>query len=752
VYNAATVKETIGRYRVARKLGEGGMGVVYAARDERLQRDVAIKLLRDASAFGGRDRVWREARAAAAVSHPNVCHVYEVGEEEDVIYIVMEMLDGEPLSGRLLRGALPLRDAVPVALGILAALEALHARGIVHRDLKPANVFLTPHGIKLLDFGLAHGLSPDATRTDVELTSTGVVAGTPAYMAPEQLKGRVATMASDQFAFGTILFEMLTGRTPFAGDTVWDVTHAILHDRPASLTGGGVMAALGAVIRRCLQKEPADRYPDPAAIAREVRAAAEMRDSGVVPVARPATRLMVLPFRLLRPDPEIDFLSFSLADSLVVSLTGLGPLVVRSSHAAQTLAGEALDLKRIASEGEVDAVLTGSILRAGEQVRLVAQLVETPGGAILWSKTAQVRMQDVFQLQDDLAKQIIDSLAIPLSASDRVRLDRDVPASGRAFELYLRANHLAHATVQPARLLAARELYRACLDDDPAYAPAWARLGRVYRVLGKFGAADGAEAMRQAQEAFDRAFALGPDLPLAHSLFTPFEIEELGRPEAAMTRLLRCARHSPNAPDLFDGLVIACRYCGLLPASVAAAKRVRELDPAVQTSVQYAYLYLNEPDNALQFDHEDGAYVSALVELQRGNDGAAAKHIAAAIRPTPILMLFASAIEAAAAGRFDQAVEHTRQIHALGFRDPEGLLMGALLMARAGAHDDALDTIERVIEARFIPPMRALPWFASLTGHERFERLMAKAEDGRRRAAAAFRAAGGESLLGVTVE
>jgi non-specific serine/threonine protein kinase len=742
------VKVNIGRYRVDRKLGEGGMGVVYVARDERLHRDVAIKILREAAMLGGRDRVWREARAAAAISHPNVCHVYEVGEDDDTIYIVMEMLEGEPLSARIARGAVPVHEAVPVSLGILAALEALHARGIVHRDLKPANVFLTPHGVKLLDFGLAQ----DASVADAKLTLTGVVAGTPSYMAPEQLQGLAATMASDQFAFGTIVYEMLSGRSPFGGDNMWDVSHAILHSRPPALPDTGVMAALDVVIRRCLEKRPEDRYPDPQAIARDIRACAAVTDSGQTPLPRPATRLMVLPFRLLRADPEIDFLSFSLADSLVVALTGLGPLVVRSSHAAQQFAGETLDLKRIASEGEVDAVLTGSILRAGEQVRLVAQLVETPGGAIVWSKTAQVRMQDVFQLQDDLARQVIESLSIPLSASERVRLGRDVPASGRAYELYLRANHLAHATTLPARLLAARELYRACLEDDPNYAPAWARLGRVYRVLGKFGGAEGDDAMRLAREAFERAFALSPDLPLAHSLFTPFEIEQLGRAEAAMMRLLRCARQMPNDPDLFNGLVIACRYCGLLHASVAAAERVWQLDPAAQSSVQYSYLFLNDQENAIRFDFKDSPYVCAIVELQRGNTEAAAAHIAAIPKSTPIHTLFVLGLEAAAQGRFGAAVEHATRLYETGFRDPEGLLLGALLMARGGAHDAALDILEHVTEGGFIPPIRDMPWFASLAGNERFERLMVRAEEGRTRAARAFRDAGGEKLLGVKAD
>jgi non-specific serine/threonine protein kinase len=746
------VKVQIGRYRVARKLGEGGMGVVYAARDEQLQRDVAIKILRDAGRLGGRDRIWREARAAAAVSHPNVCHVYEVGQDDDTIYIVMEMLEGEPLSARVARGALPVREAVSVALGILAALEALHAREIVHRDLKPANVFLTPHGVKLLDFGLAQGASLDPTISDLRMTATAVVAGTPSYMAPEQLQGRAAVMASDQFAFGTILYEMLTGRSPFRGENVWDISHAILHERPAVLAGGAAMAAIDAVIRRCLEKRPEDRYPEPAPIARELRAAMALGDTAETPVVRPVTRLMVLPFRLLRADSEIDFLSFSLADALVVSLTGLGSLVVRSSHVAQKFAGETLDLKAVASEAEVDAVLTGSLLRAGEQVRLVAQLVEAPGGAIVWSKTAQVRMQDVFQLQDDLARQIIESLSAPLSASDRVRLGRDVPASGRAYELYLRANHLAHGTSLPARLLAARELYRACLEDDPHYAPAWARLGRVCRVLGKFGGGDTDDGMRLAQEAFERAFALNPELPLAHSLFTPFEIEQLGRAEAAMTRLLRCARQMPNDPDLFDGLVIACRYCGLLRASIAAAERVRRLDPAARTSVQYSYLFLGDWEHAMRFDNPEGPYVCGIAELQRGRTREALAYIAAVPKLTPIHKLFVDGMTAAAEGRFDVAVDRVKQLRASEFRDPEGLLIGALLMARGGALDDALDVIEEVVNAGYVPPIERLPWFASLAGEARFQRLMASADERRERAARAFREAGGEQLLAVSAD
>ncbi len=292
------MKASIGRYRVERILGQGGMGTVYAAHDEQLGRAVAIKTIReDQTDPASRDRLWREARAAAAVTHPNVCNVYEVGEDGDTIYIVMELLTGEPLSDRIERGTLPVQEAIPIALGMLAAIEALHARGIVHRDLKPGNVFLTPHGVKLLDFGLARGLGAGAAYEDLRVTATGFVVGTPRYMAPEQLDGAEPGPASDLFAFGALLFEMLSGRPAFDGKTIWEVSHAVLHEQPPALTGDAGTAAVDAVIRRCVAKRPEDRYQDPAAVASDLRAAAALFDTAETLPVHAATRLMVLPFR-----------------------------------------------------------------------------------------------------------------------------------------------------------------------------------------------------------------------------------------------------------------------------------------------------------------------------------------------------------------------------------------------------------------------------------------------------------------------
>jgi eukaryotic-like serine/threonine-protein kinase len=741
------MKTTIGRYRIERKLGEGGMGVVYAAHDDQLGREVAIKTIREASGVTARQRLWREARAAAAIPHPNVCHVYEVGEDGDTIYIVMELLAGEPLSERIERSAVPVGEAASIALSILAALEALHGRGIVHRDLKPGNVFLTPHGTKLLDFGLAQ--SGDLTSVDVKITATGMVAGTPRYMSPEQLEGKTATPASDQFAFGCILFEMLAGRPAFAGTSLWDISHAVLHESPPALTGGPRASALDRVIARCLAKRPEDRYPDVATIGREIRAAAALSDTGDQAVVRPTTRLIVVPFRLLRPDPDLDFLSFSLADSLVVSLAGFGPLVVRSSHLAQQFAGETLDLKRIGSEAQVDLVLTGSILRAGERVRVIAQLVEVPGGAVAWSKTAQVEMGDIFQVQDDLARQVLDSLSVPLTARERAQLARSVPKDGEAYELYLRANHLAHGTINEARLRAARELYLAAVQRDPNYAPAWARLGRVYRVLAKFGSEDD-QTFRLAEDAFQRAFALNAELPLAHHLYTHFEIDQLGRAEAAMHRLLQQVRVTPNDPDLFAGLVAACRYCGLLDTSLAADARARQLDPSVRTSVHFTYFLLNDHENVVRYEAEE-TYLGSISLLQQGRIDEGRLMLRGSETGAPYFhAFFYDAANAAIDRRTQVILERLAKIRAMGFRDPEGLFLGVLLLAHGGAPDEALQELERVVDGGFmVPQMRQQPWIRSLHGDERFERLMARADAGRRQAAERFAAAGGDRLLGV---
>lgn len=744
---------TIGRYRIVRQLGAGGMGVVYEARDDKLDRAVALKVIRDDQCDGdARKRFWREARAAASISHPNVCQLFEIDEDGPRLYLTMELLQGEALGERIRRGAIPVAEAAEIALGILAAVGALHARGIVHRDLKPSNVFLTPSGVKLLDFGLARPMAAADDLTRTEVTHPGAIVGTPHYMPPEQIQGLAVDERSDLFAAAAILFEMLTGQRPFGGKTMVEVFHAVLYEAPPVVGGSAAAAALGRVVRRGLAKEPRERPASATDMAQEIRGALAVPDSGTeaLPRAHAVTRLVVLPFRMLRPDADLDFLTAALPDAITTSLSGLGSLVVRSSLAAARFATEAPDLKVIAEAVDVDVVLTGTLLRGGDQVRVAAQLVEAPGGTVLWSQTSQVRLQDIFQLQDDIVGRIVESLSLPLTAREHRMLRHDVPATPRAYEFYLRANPLS---LDSATWEAARDLYEQCVTEDPRYAPGWARLGRIYRLLAKFRSDDAPKNVERAEAAFAKALVLNPDLPLAHSLYAQFESES-GRPEEALRRLLRLARTATSNAEVHAGLVHACRYAGLLEASVAAHRQARALDPNIRTSVAYTYLMLGDLEAAaalpelgtLTFERVyllsyQGRVAEALGVCREAEAVArdVDRHVLAAYRN-------------GAEGRKDDCLAAVALISRSSFRDPEGLYFMArvLVMVQELAH--ALEVLGRVVDGGFYCDF-ALgrdPGFDALRGEAAFQEIVARAARRRKAAESVFIEAGGEAILGVT--
>ena len=750
--DASSTRELIGRFRIVKHLGEGAMGVVYAAHDPSLDRPVAIKMIHAANDDPrARDRLWREARSAASINHPNVCQIYEVGEDRGELFLAMELLEGESLAARITRGPLPIAEGLQIATGILAALEALHRRELVHRDLKPSNVFLTPHGVKLLDFGLARPLAVNLSRpVDGTLTVQGALVGTPAYMAPEQWTGEPVGPPADIFAFGSILFEMLTGRRAFTGDNLLELHHAVVHGQPPALSGGRSAMAADRVIQRALAKRPSDRYPDAGTMAQEVRAALATVDPHDAPQQALATkRLIVLPFRCLRPDPDTDFLAFGLADAITASLTGIGTLVVRSTMAASRF-GDNPDLKAIASEAQVDAVVLGTLYRAGDRLRVAAQLVQVPSGTILWSKSAQVEIGDLFQVQDDLTRDIIESLSIPLSARDDGRLKHDVPGSPEAYELYLRANQVASNS---GMLTVARDLYRRCLDVDPNYAPAWARLGRVYRVMAKYGQGDVRENADLAASAFKKALHLHPDLSLAHNLYTYFEIDDLGRPLEAMVRLIERAQQHATDPELFSGLVVACRFGGLLDASLAADRRAKRLDPGIRTSVAFTYLAAGDYERALLHDDEAMRFVSnyALPMLGREAEAIAiCREIEARQLKTlehHITVLIRAAIE----GNRDECLAASKVVLNSSFRDPEGIYYLARSLVRVEANDLALAALDRVVMGSFACYTTFVndPWLDPLRATDEFRRILQEAGRRHRAAASAFTEAGGERLLGV---
>ncbi len=739
--------KTVGHYEITGTLGEGGMGIVYAARDERLNRSVALKMIRrDVSDPEARERFRREARAAASVNHPNICQLYDIGGEEGQLYIAMELLEGESLSARLARGPVPLDEAIRIELATLSALDALHSHGLMHRDLKPSNIFLTPHGVKLLDFGLARPI--EAEEKETRLTMPGMMLGTPQYLPPEQLLGQPVDLRADLFAAGSVLYEILTGKPPFTGRTVPELVHAIVYEQPPALGGSPAVAAVDRVIHKAVAKRPQDRYESARAMADDLRAAILLVDSGAVSrPPRPMTRLIVLPFRVLRADPDIDFLAFSLSDALTTSLSGLDSLLVRSSLTASGFASQPVDLDVVAAKADVDAVLTGTLLRAEDQLRVTAQLAEVPSGTVRWSQTMQVQLGDIFQLQDVLTTRIVESLAVPLSAHDREALKQDVPATAKAFEFYLRANQIAY---QARNWPVARDLYRQCLEEDPRYAPAWARLARIYRVIGMYSGDASDDWYTLAEDAFKRSLDLNPELSIAHNLYTAVELET-GRARQAMLRLLERARERSSDPELFAGLVQACRYAGLQRPAIAAHEHARRLEPQIRTAVSHAYLMAGEYQRAIETDRDDPPVVTTLaLELMGRRDRAIAharKYTGTGI--PPLLRSFFTVNVALFEERQDDALaagEETLKMWSL--RDPCATYYLARTLASMG-HPKAIPMLKRSVEGGFY----CYPFFARDPALDRlrtdleFRDVLRFAEAAYRDAADAFVAAGGERIL-----
>ena len=452
----------------------------------------------------------------------------------------------------------------------------------------------------------------------------------------------------------------------------------------------------------------------------------------LVPVEAPAPvepkairSLIVLPFRMLRPDPATDFLAFSLPDALTTSLSSLKSLVVRSSLAASRYAASTQDLKTIAAETHVDLIITGTLLSTGDEIRVTAQLTDAATGTLICSHSTQTSIGHVFRLQDELTECIVEALALQLTSREQRILRHDVPADPKAYEYYLRGNQFSHDSKQWA---AARDLYLRCVEFDPCYAPAWARLGRIHHVMAKYLPTGSADGLRQAEAAFRQALDLNPDLPIAHKFYAQLEVD-LGRAGDAMARLLSRARGAAD-PEIFAALISPLRYCGLLEASVAAYTRAVALEPTIRTSIVHTWFLQRDHKRVAATRLEDNPYIVALsmAETGRGNDAVAALRALedkTKTRMRDFMMAARTMIEGDAAGSID-AVE--RIVHS-AFGDPEGLLYLTRHLARLNREAEALQLFERAIGGGICcyPAISSDPWLDPIRSRPEFESLMAKA-------------------------
>ena len=523
----------LGPYSIRELLGSGGMGEVYRARDTRLKREVAVKVLPEhlADDAEAHARFEREAQSVAALSHPNILAIHDFGREKDVSFAVMELLEGETLRERMDRAQLGSTKALEIAQQIVRGLVAAHDRGIVHRDLKPENVFLTTDAlVKILDFGLAKQDSvlpshdSETAAPTLGHSQPGAVMGTLGYMSPEQVRGRVVDQRSDIFSFGTLLYEMLSGRSPFPGESAADVMSAILLEDPRACTSsqGSISPALDRVVGRCLKKNVDDRFQTASDL---LFALEHVNDhaSGISSSSWnaadtsseiPVRSVAVLPFTNMSRDPEQEYFCEGMAEEVINALGTIDGFRVAARSSAFRFAGKALDIQEVGDALNVKSVLEGSVRTAGNRVRVSVQLVDVENGFQIWSERYDRSMEDIFALQDEISESIVGALQVQLGG--RVREDLNRPtASVEAYHLYLKGQHNWYKR-DKGSLQKAADFFEQAVAVDPDYALAHAGLVISYCSLAFYGM-EPAVARARASSAAERAAALAPGVAEVHA-------------------------------------------------------------------------------------------------------------------------------------------------------------------------------------------------------------------------------------------
>ena len=551
------VGQTVSHYRILDKLGGGGMGVVYEAEDTRLGRRVALKFLPEEMSQDPQaaERFQREARAASALNHPNICTVYDIGEHDGRQFIVMERLEGQTLKHSISERGMNSERVAKLGMQVAEALVAAHAKGIVHRDLKPANIFVSPEGrVKVLDFGLAKLLPTAADLSATEsLTQPQAVMGTLPYMAPEQVRGERVDGRADIYSLGAVLYEMATGQRPFREELATRLTDDILHKTPAAPTRMNyeLSARLEEIILKCLEKDAENRYQSakellvdlrrlvtptaavalaaprrrlhPAWIAAAVAMAlvvgvtglnvGGIRERLLGRAGPPAVQtLAVLPLENLSGDPEQEYFADGMTEELISNLAQVGSLRVTSRWSVTRYKKEKKPLPVIARELGVQLLIGGSVRRAGDRVRITAQLVDAATDTQLWSETYERNLQDVLALQSEVAQAIAKEVRVKLSPEEEVRLASTPVVKPEAHEAYLRGLY----SWNEGNMGEALQHYQHAIQLDPNYASPYAAAARVYYFIGLFGVQPPQEAFAQMKQAAAKALQLDPRLADSH--------------------------------------------------------------------------------------------------------------------------------------------------------------------------------------------------------------------------------------------
>ena len=702
-------------YRLIEKVGEGGMGVVWKAFDTVLERSVALKILpTNLTADPARlTRFESEARTLAALNHPNIVTIYSVDAVDDLHFLTMEWIAGQTLGELLPADGLPYSRLLEIAGFVVSAIAAAEEQGISHRDLKPANVLVSNSGqVKVLDFGLAHSVSSPMPAVSWEATTQPLsgdreAAGTLPYMAPELLRGEPSDHRTDLFALGVLFYELATGRRPFRGRSVAELTAAILRDDPPTVTTlrADLPEHFAWILRRCLAKDPADRFPSAQELAREIdalRLAPPDRELAERSIA-------VLPFADLSQEGDQEYFCLGIAEEITNALSHVSHLHVASRTAAFRLGTLTIDPREMGRRLGVRTLLTGSVRKSGQRVRITTELTDVADGYVLWSERFDRDLSDIFAVQDEIAESVVQALKVTLSPHERRALRNVATTDALAYENYLRGRPLLYQHTRRG-IEAARELFRRAIELDPTYALAHAGLADCCSFFYLYVDRDPVQrdcALESSREALE----LDPDLAQAH-VARGMAMSLFERSDEAVAEFERALELEPRSYDAHYFYAREARMRGELEKTAMLFERAFEIRPD---------------------DYQAPALLGqAYEDLGRSREATVARRHAVSnadeqIRQVPddIRALYMSANALIALGEVEAGLARARR--AAQF-DPDDCMLHynvACIFAQAGRPDEALTHLERSvavgnIQPRYyeqdsdLDPLRPLPRFQAL--------------------------------------